>query len=209
MRTSKKTYLGAALILLAAALVCLNPVRLRAHCDTLGGPVIKAAQKALDTGNINPVLIWVQKQAEPEIRAAFEKTLAVRKLGPQAREMADLYFFETLVRIHRAGEGAPYTGLKPADTDLGPVIPAVDKAVEDGSDKALLEILTQAVGENVHKHFQEILETRKFGPDDIEAGRRFVKTYVIFMHYVERIHESALNPAAAHGAEAPAAAHEH
>ena len=200
---------GVGVLLLGAAVLTLAPGKLGAHCDTLGGPVIKAAQKALETGNINPVLIWVQKQDEPEIRAAFEKTLAVRKLGPQAKEMADMYFFETLVRIHRAGEGAPYTGLKPADTDLGPVIPAVDKAVEDGSDKALLEILTQAVGENVHKHFQEILETRKFGPDDIEAGRRFVKTYVIFTHYVEKIHESALNPAVGHGEGAPAEVHEH
>jgi hypothetical protein len=200
-------FAAAAVFLLVAAFLTV-PARLVAHCDTLGGPVVKAARKALETGNVNLVLIWVQKQDEPEIRAAFEKTLAVRKLSSEASEMADMYFIETLVRVHRAGEGAPYTGLKPAGTDLGPVIPAVDRAVEDGSDEALLKILTDTVGGNVRKHFHEILETRKFKPEDIEAGRRFVRNYVIFTHYVEAIHASAMNPPS-HGEAAPPAVHEH
>jgi len=101
-----------------------------AHCDGLDGPVVKAAQKALEMGNVNLVLIWVQKTDGNEIEKAFQKTLAVRKLNRQAKELGDTYFFETLVRIHRAGEGAPYTGLKPAGRDLGPAIPTADKALE-------------------------------------------------------------------------------
>lgn len=96
------------------AVAILLPRGLEAHCDGIDGPVVGAAQKALETANVNLVLIWVQKQDEPAMRKAFEKTLAVRKLGSSAKELADLYFFETLVRVHRAGEGAPYTGLKPA-----------------------------------------------------------------------------------------------
>ena len=91
---------------------------------------VKAAQKALEMGNVNLVLIWVQKTDGNEIEKAFQKTLAVRKLNRQAKELGDTYFFETLVRIHRAGEGAPYTGLKPAGRDLGPAIPTADKALE-------------------------------------------------------------------------------
>ena len=79
-----------------------------AHCDGMDGPVVKAAQKALETGNLNLILTWVQKKDESEVRRMFEKTLAVRKLSPEARELADRYFFETVVRLHRAGEGAPY-----------------------------------------------------------------------------------------------------
>ncbi|HZD40652.1 MAG TPA: DUF6448 family protein, partial [Terriglobales bacterium] len=90
-----------------------------AHCDGLDGPVVKAAQNALQTGNVDLVLIWIRPKDEKEIRTAFQKTLAVRQLNPQARELADMYFFETLVRVHRAGEGAPYTGLKPPGRDLG------------------------------------------------------------------------------------------
>jgi hypothetical protein len=79
---------------------------------------------------VNLVLIWVAKADEPEIREAFQKTVATRSLNRQARELADMYFFETLVRIHRAGEGEPYTGLKPAGRELGPAIPTADKALK-------------------------------------------------------------------------------
>src|ERR1035441_2111941 len=105
-------------------------------------PVVKAAQKALAETNVNLVLIWVHQDDEAQIKLAFEKTLAVRKLNAEARELADLYFFETLVRIHRAGEGAPYTGLKPAGRDLGPAIPAADKAIETGALEPLLKLIT-------------------------------------------------------------------
>src|SRR4030095_15629864 len=100
----------------------LLPARALAHCDGLDGPVVKAAQRALETRNPALVLIWVQEKDEPDIRKAFEQTLAVRELSPQARERADRFFFETVVRVHRAGEGAPFTGLKPASRDLGPAI---------------------------------------------------------------------------------------
>ncbi|HEX5022790.1 MAG TPA: DUF6448 family protein, partial [Candidatus Binatia bacterium] len=116
-----------------------------AHCDGLDGPVVKAAQRALDSGELNSVLIWVAQSNEAEIKSLFEKTLAVRQLNAQAKELADLYFFETLVRIHRASEGAPYTGLKPVGRDLGPAITAADRALETRSLRELLSILTETV----------------------------------------------------------------
>jgi hypothetical protein len=104
-----------------------------AHCDGLDGPVVTAAKRALQKGDVTPVLRWVKKEDEGAIRAAFEKTRIVRTKGLEAKQLADAYFFETLVRLHRAAEGAPYTGLKPAGRDLGPAIPAADKALRDGS----------------------------------------------------------------------------
>jgi hypothetical protein len=190
-----------------ALLALAAPRALLGHCDTMGGPVIKAAQKALETGNINPVLVWVQPGDEEEIRKAFEKTLAVRKLGPEAKNLADTYFFETLVRVHRAGEGAPYTGLKPAGVDLGAVVPASDKAVEIGSAKALVKLLVDTVQTHVPKHFEELMAKKKFDENDVEAGRQFVKVYVLFTHYVEGVYEAALGPKESHG-ELPAG-HEH
>ncbi|HSG65930.1 MAG TPA: DUF6448 family protein, partial [Gammaproteobacteria bacterium] len=87
-----------------AGLLLLSTTHAHAHCDTLDGPVIEAARVALATADPNPVLIWVQAEHEPEIRAAFEQALDVRSLGASARELADTYFFETLVRLHREGE---------------------------------------------------------------------------------------------------------
>ena len=67
------------------------PRAARAYCDGMDGPVVQAARKALESGNVNLVLIGVQPQSEAEIKAAFQKTLAVRKLNPQAQELADRY----------------------------------------------------------------------------------------------------------------------
>ena len=102
------------------------------HCDTLDGPLAKLAEKALADRNLNVVLPWVRPEDEGEIRQAFDRAQAVRELGPQARLLADLHFLETLVRIHRAGEGAAFTGLKPAGLDLGPAVPAADSALATG-----------------------------------------------------------------------------
>jgi len=183
--------------LLVTFVLCL-PNQASAHCDGLDGPVVKAAQKALETGNVDLVLIWVQKKDEGELKKTFQKTFTVRKLNPQAKELADMYLFETLVRIHRAGEGAPYTGLKPAGRDLGSAIPAADKAIETGSAKYLTNILTEATQNGVADRFKEVAAKRKFKSDDVEAGRQYVKGYVEFLHYVERIYEAAKNPAEGH-----------
>lgn len=183
-----------ALIMLAAFLA---PHTAQAHCDGLDGPIVKAARTALTEGNVNLVLIWVQKDDETVIAHAFEKTLAVRKLNAEARELADLYFFETLVRLHRAGEGAPYTGLKPAGRDLGPAISAGDQALETGNLDPVVKLLSEKIEHGLRDHFKEAVAKKKFDPNDVEAGRAFVKTYVEYIHYVEGLHDAAAS--AAHG----------
>lgn len=199
-----------ALAVLAAAF--LAPHTAQAHCDGLDGPVVKAAQKALADGNVKLVLIWVQKTDEAEIKHAFEKTLAVRKLNTEARELADRYFFETLVRLHRAGEGAPYTGLKPAGRDLGPAIPAGDKALETGNLDPVVKLLSENMEHGLREHFKEAVAKKNYDPNDVEAGREFVKAYVEYIHYVEGLHDAAASVAHGHfsgtdGTLAPA--HEH
>lgn len=116
-------------IILASALAWSAAAQ--AHCDALDGPVVSAARQALDSGNVNLVLVWVQKGDEAGIRRVFQQASTVRKAGGEAQKLADTHFFETLVRIHRAGEGAPYTGLKPAGAVAAPVA-ASDKAIATG-----------------------------------------------------------------------------
>jgi len=175
--------------------------RIMAHCDGLDGPVVKAAQAALATGNLNLAMIWVRKADEPEIIRAFEQTLAVRKSSAEARQLADIYFFETLVRIHRAGEGAPYTGLKPAGRDLGSAIPAADLAIANSDIEALLELIRHAVANGTQERFHQVIAKGDYKKDDVEAGREFVKAYVEFIHYVERLYDAASQSAADHGHE--------
>lgn len=170
-----------------------------AHCDTLNGPVVAAARLALQKGDVTPALKWVRAADEAEIRRAFEQTLAVRKGGPQARDLADRYFFETLVRVHRLGEGAPYTGLKPADTVLDASVEAADKALEDGSAERLTELVAGDVRAGIRSRFARVAEARKHADHNVEAGREFVEAYVDYVHYIENIHLLATGKAATHG----------
>ncbi len=136
--------LALASVLLGAGLIF--PQVALSHCDTMDGPVVAAAKAALEKKDATPVLKWVQKEDEAEIKAAFAKTLAVRAIGPEARELADQFFFETLVRVHRAGEGAPFTGLKPAGSDLGPAVERADKALESDSVSIVAKVMTLPIG---------------------------------------------------------------
>ncbi len=171
------------------------------HCDTLEGPVVVTARAALDKGDVTPVLKWVKKEHETEIREIFNNTLAVRKLSPEAKNFADSYFFETLVRIHRAGEGAPYTGLKPGEA-VEPIIAEADKALDKGSVDDLVKHVTDAVAQGIRERFTHTKETKKNADKSIEAGREFVEAYVVFTHYVEGIHEAAKKAAHGHSPEA-------
>lgn len=173
-----------------------------AHCDGLDGPVVKAAKNALQSGNVNLVLIWVQQKDEPEIRAAFQQALVVRKHSPEAQALADRSFFETLVRVHRAGEGASYTGLKPAGRDLGPAIPAADRALETGAVGPVQDFLAEAVRRGLQEHFESLRALKGYDPNDVAAGRRYVQAYVEYVHYVEHLHKAATSTADGHYAEA-------
>ena len=184
------------------------PFTASAHCDGIDGPVVLAAKEALKTGNVNLILIWVQESDEAEVRKVFEHTLRVRNLGEEARELADNFFSEILVRIHRAGEGAPYTGLKPAGRDLGPAIPAADKAVDTGSAKDVLKLLNDAVHNGLHQRFVKVEKLKDFDKADVKAGRDFIKAYVEFLHYVEPIYEIAVN-GGSHGESENAEKHDH
>jgi hypothetical protein len=184
----------------AVALALLVPSgTAMAHCDTLDGPVVAAARLALQKGDVTPALKWVKAAGEAEIRQAFEQTLAVRKAGAQARDLADRYFFETLVRVHRQGEGAPYTGLKPAGTALDAAVAAADKAIEDGSVDRLSELVAGDVRAGIRSRFARVAEARTHADHSVEAGREFVEAYVDYVHYIENIHLLATGKAPAHG----------
>lgn len=167
----------------------LYSVNAKAHCDTLDGPVVETARQALASGDVTPLLKWVSIKDEQLIRTAFKNTMEVRKLGGKAKELADMYFFETLVRIHREGEGASYTGLK-AGSEIDPAVALADKALETGSVDKLTSVLTDAATKGIRERFNRALETKKHADESVSAGREFVEAYVVFTHFVENLHGS-------------------
>lgn len=196
------------LLAILVAILASSPVL--AHCDTYDGPVIKDARLALERSDVTPVLKWVSAQQEAEIRSLFEQTISVAKLSEEARSLAQRYFFETLVRLHREGEGAPYTGLKPSGTPLEPGIEEAEDALTSKSASSLLQSLNAALTKGINERFTHALETREHAGHSVEAGREYVAAYIEFIHYVERLHQALTKPAAHHEASGkPEVEHKH
>jgi len=194
-----------ALVAAVALASIASPRNAAAHCDTLNGPVVSAARVALQQGNVTPVLKWVKQAEEAEVREAFQRTVTVRRVSPEARELADLYFFETLVRLHRQGEGEPYTGLKPASTPIDPAIEGADRALETGSVNDVVTLVAERAAAGIRERFVLAQTRQKHADDSVAAGREYVKAYVEFIHYVEQLHLDITGAAAEKEQTAPAA----
>lgn len=171
------------LIPLVAA-VALGMGDARAHCDALDGPVVRDARLALERGDPAAVLKWVEPVGEAEIREAFRAALVVRDQGGEARQLADRYFFETLVRVHRAGEGEGFTGLKPAG-EVDPGVAAADRALDSGTAAHLSQDLSARLGDGVASRFRRAVQLRQRANDSVESGRAYVAAYVDYIHFVE------------------------
>lgn len=187
---------------LAAGLL-LSSQAAQAHCDSIDGPVAKAALAALDTGNVNLALPYAPAGAEGEIQAAFAQSLKVRGLGADARALADRAFIETTVRLHRVGEGAPYTGLKPAGIDYGPAIPAAERAVATGDLTQVKALLAEEVEHGLHSRLGHVLETQKGAKDPaaargVPAARERVSAELGFVTYVEGLSQAVQGPGHEH-----------
>jgi hypothetical protein len=169
-------------------LVVLNFNESFAHCDSMDGPVVKASEKALETGNINYVLIWVRAEDEQEIKVMFDKVNKVRTLSPEAKELADMYFFETVVRVHRMGEGVGYTGLKPARYQINEGIEAADVSIAENSLDSIYAHLDEAQNPKIKDYFAVLQSKKDYDVNDLKAGREYVEAYVHFIHYVDGLY---------------------
>lgn len=145
------------------------------HCDSLDGPVVRAAAEALAARDVELVLPYVHEEGEQEVRAAFERALRVEQLAPEAKRLADMWFFENVVRIHRAGEGAPFTGLKPAGLGHGPVVPVAERAIESGSPEELVALLAGMLEGEVRERFARLMELKAHVNGDLPANRAYVE----------------------------------
>ena len=187
----------------AIGLTLFGSAPVLAHCDTVDGPVVIAAREALALGDVTAVLKWVSPGHEEEVEAVFEHALAVRQLGDPARQLADRYFFETLVRLHREREGFGYSGLKAAGSPVSAAVLAADAALESGTVEALVTEITGAITEGLRKRFVHARETRAIAEQRVAAGREFVAAYVQFTHYAEGLEAVAGGHLAEHGTGVP------
>lgn len=188
MKIKKIIFQGFIVFLFVILFSFISPQKVSAHCDTLDGPVVSAARKAMETNNVNYILIWVKPENEEEIRKALRKAKAKKKAAKtkEEKDKAEMVLFEILVRIHREGEGAKYEGIKPAGS-VEPEIALADKAVETGRlDDVLHHIQSPENREIILHLFHKVQEKSHYSVDDVSAGREFIDAYVVFIHAVEK-----------------------
>lgn len=191
--------LALALIAFAITLtvVALAPLRASAHCDTMAGPTAQDGLRALETGNLALASKWVPAAAESELREVFEAARAARDLGPAGQEAADHWFVENLVRIHRAGEGAVFSGVQPYGVPVDERVAAADLAVDSGDLAPLRGLVTEERWPELDRRFALVRERSGYDVTDAEQGRSYVEAYVSFFKYAEG-HDHAHDHAHAH-----------
>jgi hypothetical protein len=159
------------------------------HCDAMDGPVVTAARRALEAADVDLVLPYVHADGEAEVRAVFNIVLPARGLAPEAQEVADRLFFETVVRIHRAGEGAPYTGVKPAGLSVGPAIPLAERAVETGSINEIESFLASTLHSELKRRLELVKTLKAFRDRSTSDARDYVEAMLDFEVYSHGVFE--------------------
>lgn len=177
------------IILIIFGIILFTNIPSLAHCDGIDGPVVKAAQKSLEENNINYVLAWIKPDFEKQVLDAFDKVMSIRNQNELTKEVADYFFYETVVRLHREGEGESYTGLKPAGRELSPAILLADESVESGGFQKLKHLIIESVSTSFDEKSDLLLQKKNFNTDNVEAGREFVESYVNFIHFAEKMYD--------------------
>ena len=176
---------------LVLTILFVPTTNVQAHCDSVDGPVVTAAQKALETGNVNYVLPYVSEDGEAEVISAFNKAISFQNEDEEIRDAINYWYYETVVRVHRQGEGAAYTGLKPAGIDYGPALPAAEEALVSGSTEAVNELILATVEEEIDKRFAEVMELQDAPVDDVVAQRERVEAELLFEKYIYQLYIDA------------------
>jgi hypothetical protein len=180
-------------------MVSTGEVTMPPHCDSLDGPVVTAARAALEATDVDLVLPYVHADGEEEVRAAFDLARKARAMGGEAQDVADRWFFETTVRVHRAGEGAPFTGLKPVGLDVGPVIPAAERALESGTTDELADVLCTELREEIAARHGRAMALKQHATDGVADARAYVEAMLGLQVWAHTVHRTITAAAHEHG----------
>lgn len=199
LRINRKRTFKVIYVLPLFLLLWMIPQNVFAHCDSYDGPVIQDAMKALEQNKVELVFKWISEEQEEEISGLFHKTLQYQQKDREVYQLLEKHFLETLVRLHREGEGAPYTGLKPAGT-TAPIIGMTDKALKDGDPETLFSNLGGHIEKVIREKYEKALQLSQVQNESVKQGRAYVAAYVDYTHTVEALHDIVEQTASGHSA---------
>lgn len=176
---------GLILGLVAAGMFLLAPVTADAHCDTMDGPAVKDVIRAMDTGNVNYALKWVQPKYEAEVSRAFRMSMKVKDINADTKNLAEQYFFEILLRDHRAGEGVAFDGVKPHGWTVDERVKAADQSIALGNLEPLKGLVEPDKWPELQRRFQKVMSLKDFDVNRVEEGREYIEAYVQFFKFAE------------------------
>ena len=162
------------------------PQMASAHCDSYDGPVIKDALKALEQQNVELVLKWVEPKYDKIITEKFNQTLKLQGSNEEVNEIIRTHFLETLVRLHREGEGASFTGLKPIGS-MTPMVEMADNSLDKNDIDYVVNKVNNHLGEVLRERFTKAMELSKSKDNSVEQGRAYVEAYVEYTHTLEAL----------------------
>lgn len=184
--STKKISQRVVLLLSVILLLFASPQIASAHCDSYDGPVIKDALKALEQQNVELVLKWVEPKYDEIITDKFNQTLKLKGSNEEVNKILRTHFLETLVRLHREGEGASFTGLKPANS-MTPMVEMADNSLEKNDINYVVNAVNSHLTEVLKERFAKAIELSKTKDNSVEQGRAYVEAYVEYTHTLEAL----------------------
>ena len=149
----------------------------------MDGPIVTAAELALEMENVNYVLPFVKKEFETELKEAFDNAVIVRELSGEAAEVADQWFFETAVRLHMLGVGKPFTGIKHSGLNQEHIILKANKAIENRDKTDLETLLLNSLMEAIETRYEITISKEDYDVNDVDAAREYMNSKMDFVEF--------------------------
>ena len=158
--------------------------------DITKGLVMDAAKMALDTGNVNYVLIWVPEASENKLKNLFDKTVCEHRDRKDVQDIALDWYFETVSRLHRSRKRVLYTFMKPDGLDESQIFQKVERAIEIGDVEELIGDIPYTKEGDLRQRFRHVMDKRNYDVNNIAAGRAYVSAFIDFIIYVHNLSTS-------------------
>lgn len=145
------------------------------------GPVMRAAKMALETGNVDYILIWVPEESANTLKNLLEKTCCERTTRRKARNHSVEWYMQTINRLHSEYFRPHDLNISTKTAEERRTILQVEKACETGNFDEIATVMQVTSDEEIRRRFNEVLDKSDYDVDNIAAGRAYVSAFTDFI----------------------------